>query len=167
MEDFDIISVVIVPILTSLLAFFAGLITNYTKHRHDIARFKSETCVKLTIEGYNKGITVAEEFFNLVSRINDEENRNQKSFEGFNSEYRECIVKKNGVIHLFPVHGNPKLQKVYDEFFKECSYFHTSLQAHLNGLRNNYDFQEHLMNAGKLLNDIRDLTSEEINKLFS
>lgn len=166
MEVSDISVTLIVSLATSLFAFALGLIMNYAKHRHDIARFKSETCVKLTIEGYHKGITVAEEFFDLVSRMNAEENRNQKSFEGFDSEYRECIVKMNGVIHFFPVHGNSKLKKVYNDFFRECSYFHSSLQAHLNGLRNNYDFQEHLMNAGKLLNDIRDSTSEEINRLF-
>lgn len=166
MEVSDISVTLIVSLATSLFAFALGLITNYAKHRHDISRFKSETCVKLTIEGYNKGIAVAEEFFNLLSKINAEENRNQKAFEGFDSEYRECIVKMNGIIHVFPVHGNSKLQKVYGNFFRECSYFHSSLQAHLNGLRNNYDFEEHLMNAGKLLNDIRDSTSEEINRLF-
>lgn len=161
----SILSAVVIALITSCITAALGQYADRKRYDKDMMRFKSETSLRLAIERLDKGIEIAENMFDFITKMSKIKQHDLVSFEKLDSEYGTHIVEINRVIHSFPVHNNDTLCEVYSKFADECFSFHSKFLSYLNEMNMGCDPFEHLMNAGKLLNDIRDTTATETMKL--
>ena len=161
----SILSAIIIALITSCITAALSQYADRKRYDKDIMRFKSETSLKLTIKRLDEGIEIAENMFAFIRQMSKIEQHDLESFEKLDSGYGTHVVEINRVIHSFPVHNNDTLCDVYRRFANECSDFHSTFPSYLNGMYWGNDAFEHLMNAGQLLNELRDATASLTMKL--
>lgn len=163
-NEIQLLITISTSILTAILAYVAGYYQDKRHVKQDLARFKSEYKMNYIMNTYNRIYQESSKLMELVNKLSNI--KTEEEYIDIESDFKHQISIVKELVDTYPVTENVFLRSKLNDFLNECNSVSTHIMCSFSNQNVRNDSESHRLNAGGLLNEIRDCLSKSIHNLF-